>query len=226
MSASPYEFVFLKPEDSLDDWDRFVDESPQGSIFCRSWWLKTVCPKNFKIFTVVKAGKILAGIPLQISHAWRHTIINMPLFTQTQGILFTPSNKNTYEARLSEEMKLMDIIIQNLPRFHLYSIDFHHNFNNWLPFYWAGYKQTTKYTYIIPDISDLDRLYENMSHAGRQVIKKASNRYGISISDSDDVEILLKLNEQTFLRQGIKVPPYAEVLRKIYRESAVKNASA
>jgi len=224
MTGNPYDLVILKPGDSLDDWDKFVDESPQGSLTCRSWWLKTVCPANFQILTVVKSGKIIAGMPISISLMWRHSIISMPPFTQTLGILFAPSQKRTYEARLSDEMKLMDFIIQNIPHFDYFSINFHQNFNNWLPFYWERYRQTTRYTYMIPDISDLNKLLENMSQTGRNVIKKASNRYSITITESNDVRTLLRLNDKTFTRQGIKVPFSEEVVTQIYKESSARNA--
>lgn len=39
---------------------------------------------------------------------------------------------------------------------------------NWLPFYWAGYKQTTRYTYRIPDIRDPQRVFDAFDAEKRQ----------------------------------------------------------
>ena len=37
-------------------YDNFVDSSPQGSLFHKSWWLNAVAPNNYKI-TMTKRMK-------------------------------------------------------------------------------------------------------------------------------------------------------------------------
>ncbi len=49
----------------LKEWDKFVLSSPQGCIFCMSWWLRLVCPKGFKIIIVKNNQGIVGGMPLQ-----------------------------------------------------------------------------------------------------------------------------------------------------------------
>lgn len=41
----------------------------------------------------------------------------------------------------------MNYFIDNLPKFDYFNMNFHYSITNWLPFYWRGFKQTTRYTY-------------------------------------------------------------------------------
>ena len=94
--SSKYEVEILDPSsDSLAEWDCFVDESPHGCIFCRSWWLEAVCPGEFEILTLRKDGRIVAGMPVVISHKWGYTTVHMPQLTQTLGALLVPASRKT-----------------------------------------------------------------------------------------------------------------------------------
>ncbi|MBN1153674.1 methicillin resistance protein [candidate division KSB1 bacterium] len=174
-NSSSYDIEILTSSDSLDEWDRFVDESPQGSIFCRSWWLRSVCTQGFQIFIFRQHGRILAGMPLPIYHFRGFTRIHMPPLTQVLGALLAPINDGSYTRKLSNEMNVLTALANAIPRFHVFGMNFHYNFTNWLPFYWAGYTQTTRYTYIIPDLTDLNKVYAEFASSTRTSINKARN---------------------------------------------------
>jgi hypothetical protein len=68
-----------------------VDESPQGTIFCRSWWLDAVCPNGYEILVLRKGDRIAAGMPLVWCRRFGYEAISMPPLTQTLGLLLEPS---------------------------------------------------------------------------------------------------------------------------------------
>src|SRR4051812_10452199 len=45
---------------SSSEWDDFVDASPQGSIYCKTWWLDAVCPDAYQLIAIPKDGIIRA----------------------------------------------------------------------------------------------------------------------------------------------------------------------
>jgi hypothetical protein len=173
VSVPGYSVETLHPYDSLDEWDLLVDASPQGSVFCRSWWLRAVCQDRFQICTLRKGGRIVAGIPLPFHRKAGVTTITMPALTQTLGPILLPSSKTTYEGRLSDETELLEELVAAIPKSHIFSTHCHQNLTNWLPFYWAGYQQTTRYTYIIPDLTDLNAVLSGFAHSKRGNIGKA-----------------------------------------------------
>jgi hypothetical protein len=61
-------------------------------------------------------------------------------------------------------------------------INCHHSFKNWQQFFWKEFKQTTKYTYILENISSPDKLLEEMSYTQRgKRIKKGTKDYIFSL---------------------------------------------
>jgi hypothetical protein len=204
-------------------WDDFVDRSPQGCIFCRSWWLKAVCPEGFEILALQKKGRIIAGIPLPISRRWGNTDISMPSLTQSLGILLEPPTSEKYETRLSKETETISSLIEAMPQYGHFSMNFHYNFTNWLPFYWTGFRQTTRYTYLIEDLANQQELKDNLSQQVRNKIRKAE-ALGISIVTSDDIGTIIELNKMTFARQGFRLPYSEDLVRRIDKECVHRDA--
>jgi hypothetical protein len=222
MVGSTYEIRTLSHKDSIEEWDSFVDESPQGCIFCRSWWLKAVCPDGFEILTLRKGGRIVAGMPLPISWKWGYKTISMPPLTQALGALLLPSKSSTYEGRLSDEMETLEALVKAIPKFDHFSIRFHYNFTNWLPFYWAGYQQTTRYTYAINDLSDLDKVFTDFTHSKRKNIKKAEQLVTVCCDMSAD-EFYVN-HALTLRKQGESIGYKFDLFKQIY-DAALKNSA-
>ena len=218
--SSSYEIKTLLPSDSLEEWDRFVDDSPQGCIFCRSWWLKAVCPNGFEILTLRKGGRIVAGMPMLINRKWGYTIIHMPKLTQTLGVLLGPPTSENYERKISNEMTILDALVEAIPKFNAFSVNFHYNFTNWLPFYWAGYRQTTHYTYVIPDLTDLDRVFSGFNHSKRKNIKKGEKV--VSVCTDLPAKELYANHVLTLSKQGEQISYSFDLFKRIY-DTAYEN---
>lgn len=204
----------LEPSNTLEEWDAFVGSSPQGSIFCRPWWLRAVCSDQFWILVVREHGEIVAGLPLPHHRRRGLRYIGMPQLTQTLGPLLPPPRSPKYHSRLSREMELLDCLISGIPTCAQFDVRCHYAFTNWLPFYWAGYNQTTRYTYVIDELEDLDKVFRAMSSSYRNKIRKARDA-GISVSITTDVDILLDLTRMTFSRQGLQLPYPERLVRQL-----------
>jgi len=204
----------LGPNAPLDEWDRFVGESPQGCIFCRSWWLEAVCGTAFEILVVRKGDEIVAGMPLPRTRKliWRG--ITMPPLTQTLGVLLAPQDGAKYVSRLSGEMAVLRALVDAIPAVDVFRVNTHHTVTNWLPFHWAGYSQTTCYTYVFGDLSDTEALFGEMAPTLRNKIRKAE-KGGIRVEHTDDIATFLELNRKVFSRQGAALPYGEDVVRRL-----------
>ena len=170
-----YIFEILTNNDNLSEWDNFVLQSPQGCIFCQSWWLKIVCKDGFRIFIIRQNEKIIGGLPLQNEYSSSKRVNNMPLLTQMTGILFFPNiEKINYNKYLSKNIDIMNLLIENIDDYESFYMQFHYNFTNWLPFFWKGYQQTTRYTYIIHKTNNIDDILNRFSRRKIRDIKKAN----------------------------------------------------
>ncbi len=169
------EIHILKPTDSMEEWDEFVTNSPQGCIFCSSWWLEAVCPGQYEILLLRRGPRILAGMPMHRSRKWGFEAIYMPPLTPILGVLLPTPASDNYEKNLSTEMDILRVLVKAIPKVSYFNVNSHYNFTNWLPFYWAGFRQTTCYSYILEDLSNLEKVFAGFAHSKRKNIKKAES---------------------------------------------------
>jgi len=215
MAKGPrYTTELIRAGEPMVEWDRLVDLSPQGCIFCRSWWLEAVCPDGFEVLLVRKGGEVVAGMVLPYARRFIWRGVAMPPLTQTLGVLLAPQEASKYVTRLSNEMGALRALVAAIPRVDFFRVNMHYTFTNWLPFHWAGYRQTTRYTYVLEDLSDLDAVLASMESHQRSKLRKA-RRSGIRVEETDELEPLLEMIRRTFARQGRRPPHSEDLLRRL-----------
>ena len=190
-------------DDEMPPWDDLVDRSPQGCIFCRSWWIRASCGSDFKILGCFKGGRLVVGIPLHWVRYGPLRVCRMPKLSQSWGPVLEPM-EGRYVSRLSREIELLRLLSDRLKKTPFFFQCFHYNLQNWLPFYWAGFRQTTVFTYVLEDISDDKVLWSGMRENIRTDIRKAE-RQSIRVSTAEPREVLSLCNK-TFARQKMRRP--------------------
>lgn len=201
----------------------FCKKEKDIPIFSKDWWLDSVCQESdWDVVLFEKGGEIWASLPYQKTKKAIFDIIIMPELTQTMGIYIKYPLKQKYYKKLSWEKEVMENIISVFPKVDYFSQNFNHSLTNWLPFYWNGFTQMTRYTYIIENIT-IEELEKNFETDIRRRRRKAYE-LGIEIVESDDIEKFYELNSMTFQRQGLKIPYNLDFVRKIYTICKENNA--
>jgi len=191
------------------------DYTPELPLFSRGWWLDAAAgEKNWDAVFVEKGENIIASMPFVISRSKGFVKLTQPALTQALGPWISDSTAS-YAKKLQREKELLTALFNKLPNHHVYSQNWHHQQMNWLPLHWQGYEQTTRYTYRLPDISDENYLWTNFLENIRREIRKAENRFSLIIRDDLTIDDFLDLHEQTFSRQGKKIPYSKELVKKI-----------
>ncbi|MDH6359066.1 GNAT family N-acetyltransferase [Parabacteroides sp. PF5-9] len=183
-------------------------------LFSQDWWLDIVCGEaNWEVLLIEQEGRMQAALPLYIPY---QKVVSMPWFTQTMGPWFAPETEDTkYATGLGRRQQLCKVFIEALKAYPYFFQQFHYTVTDWLPFYWAGFQQTTRYTYLLNDLSDPDRLWGEMSQQTRRNITKAREKYHITVRKGVPVEDFLKINQQSFERQQITSLPNKEILTSL-----------
>jgi hypothetical protein len=192
----------------IPEWDALVAASSQCSIFCKSWWLRAAC-SEVRILGYFEDGHLLAGIPLHYQRRLGLKMCSMPKLTQTMGVVLAslPGKSVTVEGR---ETTILNIFAEELARESIFIQAFHPEARNWLPFYWCGFTQTTHYTYVLDDLSSMDRLWNGLDKDRRANIRKAG-RSGIRIEECGAEEVFAAASA-SFERQNQKCPYSLEYL--------------
>ena len=191
-------------------------KEPSIPIYSRDWWLDCVCGEDkwdVCLFSPnCNSEAVEAAFPYYIPYKKE---ILMPAFTQTMGIWFNPEfEKKDYSKNLLRKQNICEQLIGRLPEHTCFIQNFHHLFTDWLPFYWKGYRQTTRYTYILPNIRNIEETEKKRSYDIRHNINKAKTKYQIEIKTHLPADVFLDINAKTYERQREKAYR-PEILRRI-----------
>lgn len=154
-------------------------------LYLQYWWMETVCmDKNWDVLLYTDNGEITAAMPFLFGKKLWFRYILQPQLTQYTGIWYKPQAFRTENDRLGYEKKVVNYFFDELKplKISYFQQNFSPQFTNWLPFYWKGFSQTTRYTCQIQDISDLDSVFGNFDVKERQKkIRKTEGRYSTVI---------------------------------------------
>ena len=189
--------------------------SPDIPLFQQAWWLDATCgPDGWGVSLSLSDDKIVGALPFADTRRLGFRILTQPALTQFLGPWVAPTPAKTAE-RLSREKDIMGELIDQLPPHAHFSQAWSTGVTNWLPFYWAGFRQTTRYTYAIDNLTDEEAIWSKFQTKIRGDIRKAEARNGIHLREDPALDDFIAVNDKTFARQG-KLPPYSKAyLNKI-----------
>jgi hypothetical protein len=193
-------------EDSKDRYAELCNSETTMPIFSQPWWLDCVSGEsNWGVCLVEQDGEIVASMPYEIEKRVGFNLCKMPILTQTLGPWIRPSKLTNYK-QLSRQKKLMNLLIDQLPDYDYFSQNWHYSQTNFIPFFWRGFQQRTKYTYLIEDLSDLDKVWDGFEAKTKLGIKNARDRFKLIIDETLTIDDFINLHRQVFHRQNIEAP--------------------
>ncbi len=179
------------------------EEEESIPIFSQAWWLDSVAKDKWDVVLIENGDRIDASLPYVLDKKYGFTLITQPKLTQTLGPWIRAS-KAKYARRLSREKDLLQELFALLPKHDYYAQNWHYSMTNWLPLYWQGYEQTTRYTYTIKNISSLDSIWKEMSSSYRNKIRNAESI--VEVRHNLDIKTFFEINKKTFDRQAVSIP--------------------
>ena len=167
------------------------------ALYQNDWWLDAVCGENWN---AILAGDSAFAFPFKKKYGLR--LIQMPMLTLGLGVVG--------KADLS-------VFLNKLPSYDLFDLYF-------LPGQSGegskGFKEATRLTHRLADISSPEQVFKNFSSSTRQQVRKAEKK--IKVGESKSPELLYKMVAHTFKRQGKKTPYSLVYVKSIY-EGCAKN---
>lgn len=193
------------------------------TIFQEDWWLDAAAPGQWQAATVSSGGEVQARLPYVLRRSGKTVTLTQPQLTQTLGP-WVRGTGASYTRALGRQMDLYAELIAQLPPFDVFRQNFAPQVTNWLPFYWEGFQQTTRYTYTIDLQRPLDEIRSEMDKRNRSRLRKAESDLKVEIHETGHIDDVLDFAEMTFKRQGLPLPYPRDLLHRI-DEAAQANAS-
>ena len=184
-------------------------------IFSQAWWLDAVCGhEKWDVCIYKKNDRILGAMPYYLKKYYRYNLVVQPPLTQTLGPWFKNIHTKYYK-QLSHQYTVMNELIKKIPDFDYFNQSWHYSNQNWLPFYWNNYTQTSHYTYILENLADLENIWKSFNDSARREIRKAENRYKLIVQENSNLHDFFELNKSTYRRQKKEAPYSLELLERI-----------
>lgn len=202
--------------DRIDLYRQLCRQEEGIPLFSQDWWLDaTAGAENWDVALVAdKNERINASLPYMLAKRRGLVYLGQPQLTQALGPWLRQIDGKT-ATRLAREKEWLRALIEQLPPFDHYAQNWDWRSQNWLPFHWAGFRQTTRYTYILHDLMDEQVLWQGLQENIRTDIKKAGNRFRLRVRDDLTLDDFLPLNRMTFDRQEMALPYSEAFVRRL-----------
>ncbi|MCI8420511.1 MAG: GNAT family N-acetyltransferase [Oscillospiraceae bacterium] len=209
-----------------EKYSELCKENSTISVYDQPWWLDAVCGKdNWEVVLYEKNGTILGAMPCYIKSKFGLKYITQPQFTQHNGVWIRYPDNQIEAKRISYEKEVIGSLLEEIEKMPIYCYLQAHSpkLTNWLPFYWRGYKQTTYYTYRLPDIHDTEVVFKNFQPNKRKNINKA-RKAGYTIKFDLADENFYKHHKKSLKKQGVDIQYSFDIFQQIYH-AAYENKS-
>ena len=177
-------------------------------VFFQEWYLDAVCEDGeWDVLIGRYKDQTAAVFPYFMKQKWGFRYFTMPHFVKHLGPFLFPEFREPRPG-----IRILQELIEQLPPIASFKQDFHPTLTNWLPFYWSGYEQTTRYTYWLDLTQSTTNLFDNLNRNMRRNIRKAEHQ--VSILEDLPLETFYLINQKSFQRQGIPIPYSFELLER------------
>ena len=188
-----------------------LTSSIQVPVFLQPLWLDIVC-EHWDVVLYEEAGKILGGMPYAYRMEKGNMHIVQPPLTQFVGPILNFSYDKK-EKQYGKENQVLTALLEQLPAFRQFNQNWYHGVDNWLPFFWNGFQQSCRYTYVIDGSAAEKDVWDSLKNTIRNDIRAADQ--ATYIEESTDSLSLYKLVEQNFEYKQQAVPYTYEMYKKM-----------
>jgi hypothetical protein len=170
-----------------------------GFVFASLPWLTATGAKPCGIYDA--GGRLTGGAVLSVTRNLGITGIRTPLFCPNIGPFLTMEASHPVKVRETRRRALADLVeFLRAQRPAVQSIALDRQFQDVLPFVWAGYMTRPGYTYLLDLRAEPDAWFARFSPKRRSELRKAE-KDGLVSGETRDLETVLRLVDMTYARQ-------------------------
>ena len=191
-----------------DAYRDFCQTTPDLPLFLHDWYLDAVCGGSWDA-AIVRKGKAVVGVlPFFLKQKLHWRYVAMPPLAKMMGPYLLPE----YRAP-RREIPLLNELIDQLPRLAAFQQDFNYTATDWLPFYWRGFRQTTRYSYVLP-LGKMEKLRENLApdYRNNKLPKAAAQ---VKVHTGNDLNLFFRVHNGSYERQGLEAPVSFDFLQRL-----------
>ncbi len=195
----------------------FARLEKQLPVFLQPWWLDAVCgDTQWEVsLSVDSEGRIRGALPYHIRY-WKRLfkVILPPVLTPFSGIWIAPGIEGTAYYRENSRIKdILTDLIRQLPQVDYFIQNYHYSLTNWLPFYWAGYHQTTRYTHVLDITPAPEELLSQCKGSIRTDIRNGDRQF--QYTRVEDCRVFCDIQRAMYASKRMKMPYSNSLIERI-----------
>ncbi len=180
---------------------KFCKKHPQLPVYLQAAWLEAAAGgSEWGIALVEKGGEVVAAQPWFLKRKWGQSLCYQPFLVPYLGPWIVYPEGQKVSTRLSWEKELMSKLIRQLPPYGMFVQSFRPEVANWLPYFWAGFHQSTRYTYRLALDKTEDELFAGLTESMRRQVKKGGKN--TRVQETGLLETVYRLKELAYLATG------------------------
>ncbi len=186
-----------------------VEHGDKLPLFYRDWWLDAVCEDgDWDVMLYIEDPHIVAICTFFEKQKGPFSYVSMPPLTKFAGPYFVRPFSDRKKHRILSQL------VAAHRSYWGFEQTIHYQTNNWLAYYWRGYQQNTRYSFVIDHIQDLDQVWSGMTADYRNnKISKAER--SLSLHMDLKMDLLLRLFSAPFERQVVTMPVKDALMRRL-----------
>ena len=201
----------MNREGRKKQYQEIVDKGKILPLFLQPWWLDAT--GTWDVSLAIRNDQVIGAMPFATGKRWSIPYIGMPALTHHMQIWMDKPPDITDHKWLTREKQIIWSLIDDLPDYGFFSMVFAENsFDNWLPFYWKGFRQEMHYTFVI-DRLDEGSVEDQINRNLKRNIRQAEDV--IEIRKEVDPALFFDQCRNTYLRQKMSMPYSPETFTKI-----------
>jgi len=190
-------------------------EQEDTPLFLQYEWFNTLYKdKEWDVAVEQKGGHVVGVLPYVVVKKKSFKIITPQFLSPYQGVWIKYPEGQKYVSKIGFEKEVINGLIDQIPKVDAFKQNFLPQFTNWMPFNWKGFEQTTRYTYIIKDISDTDKVFTDFKENIRREIRKAEKT--LSVEVVEDVDLMFQMKLKVYKDNNETYPIPLSKLKSIY----------
>ncbi|MBS3096349.1 GNAT family N-acetyltransferase, partial [Candidatus Woesearchaeota archaeon] len=212
-------------ESEFSAWDKFVEESKQGTLFSTSLWMEVLNKHKggkAKLLGIFSSNELVSGILLYERKKAFFDIMAYPPLTPFTPIIFKETKTPKFSKIESSQKKIINEVNGYLAKnYNFIALQLEPSIKDIRPFLWLGWKSSVSYTYEM-DLTNIGDLWEKIDKDAKYEINKAK-KSNVEVSDGIDMGKFLVLYEKTFLKQNLKIPLDKYFIEEMFKILSGKN---
>jgi hypothetical protein len=196
-------------------YQKLCEEEKSIPLFLQYKWFRALYNnKDWNVVVETKGDTVVGFLPYVITQKKSFKLITPQFLSPYQGVWLNYPANQKYANRVGFEKEVINSLIEKLPKVDAFKQNFLPQFTNWLPFNWKGFKQSTRYTYIINDIADTKKVFADFKDNIRREIRKAEK--SLTIETINDITLMHQLKLKVYQDNNDVYPIPLSKLKTIY----------